>query len=824
MAIKFQLKRGTASNWSTSNPILAAGELGFETDTNKAKVGDGVTNWNSLSYFAGVSSSSNVFSSNVIIDVSTSDPALRVTQRGSGHSLLIEDETNPDSTPFVINSLGRVGIGTASPEANLDVISPVNSRVRAYSSATTGANIAFFTAQFGTGSTLEIRAGLGYTFLVSSNSGGGLAPPLLLGANGTEHMRITDTGRVGIGRSDPQFLLDANGTIRATDAIRVRGRSDANGYIQITSLPATGTNLTSAIENYRGTGVRVAYSSWFNGSTYYGAITEADIPIVWGTNSTERMILTGAGRIGVGTLSPLTNVHFKYTTTQDVGTFIENTSQAQFAGAGITGLTPAGGAGFYVYNKGASPTNGASAAISRWSNTGSYVSGIWTYDFPGNTHIFYTGLDSTERLRINSDGRVGIGTDTPGYKLEVSNTTGDVISAVVAKSAGASVFRLIAPDATYTAFNAIASNQSNAGQYEHWAIGGFGVANTLIFKTNGSVEGARIESNRTLRANANVTIPTGVLGIGATDAPSLSQAKLYVKSDDLGTSAGSNVRSVRINTTTGNANYLDISARRFLAGSDWTNTSIRIQKTVDATPQGFIDFGIDGVTADHGVGIGHGSTTLISLRSSSSRIGMGTSSPGEFLHVDAGSNEHIIQLSKTSSNNWVIGAAGPSSRRVYFKNKDSNQEILTITDTGRVGIANTAPPERLFISGNIAATGTITASYSDERLKEKLGNVNNSIEIIQSLNGFKYKNNDLAKTLGYESDSVQIGLSAQEVQKVLPEVVSLAPFDMARDEEDNLISKSGENYLTLDYAKLVPVLVEAVKELKSEIEKIKENK
>lgn len=45
-----QQKRGTASAWATSNPVLAAGEIGFETDTGKTKVGDGTTAWSSLKY------------------------------------------------------------------------------------------------------------------------------------------------------------------------------------------------------------------------------------------------------------------------------------------------------------------------------------------------------------------------------------------------------------------------------------------------------------------------------------------------------------------------------------------------------------------------------------------------------------------------------------------------------------------------------------------------------------------------------------------------------------------------------------------------------
>jgi hypothetical protein len=124
-----------------------------------------------------------------------------------------------------------------------------------------------------------------------------------------------------------------------------------------------------------------------------------------------------------------------------------------------------------------------------------------------------------------------------------------------------------------------------------------------------------------------------------------------------------------------------------------------------------------------------------------------------------------------------------------------------------------------YFVGPVAATGNITAYYSDERLKTKISNISNSLDKIQKLNGFYYTNNDLAKTFGYKEDKIQLGVSAQEVKEVFPEIVSLAPFDSRSG-----VSESGENYLTVDYTKLVPVLIEAIKELKAEIEELKNNK
>jgi len=126
-----------------------------------------------------------------------------------------------------------------------------------------------------------------------------------------------------------------------------------------------------------------------------------------------------------------------------------------------------------------------------------------------------------------------------------------------------------------------------------------------------------------------------------------------------------------------------------------------------------------------------------------------------------------------------------------------------------------------YVANSIAATGDVTAYYSDERLKDRKGNISGALESLMKLNGFRYTNNALAKEKGYTDDKVQIGLSAQEVESVYPEIVKLAPFDMKTLEDGTIISESGENYKTLDYSKLVPVLIEAIKELKAEIDELK---
>lgn len=112
-------------------------------------------------------------------------------------------------------------------------------------------------------------------------------------------------------------------------------------------------------------------------------------------------------------------------------------------------------------------------------------------------------------------------------------------------------------------------------------------------------------------------------------------------------------------------------------------------------------------------------------------------------------------------------------------------------------------------------TGDVVAFYSDMRLKTKLEDITNARAIVRRLNGFKYVENDLAREHGYNNTRVQIGLSAQQVKEVLPELVDLAPFDsepVPLTEGGGWRSKSGEEYMTVNYQRMVPVLVEAIKE------------
>lgn len=126
------------------------------------------------------------------------------------------------------------------------------------------------------------------------------------------------------------------------------------------------------------------------------------------------------------------------------------------------------------------------------------------------------------------------------------------------------------------------------------------------------------------------------------------------------------------------------------------------------------------------------------------------------------------------------------------------------------------------ITGEIRATNNITAYYSDGRLKTIISTIPNPVEKIKHLSGVLFINNETAEKYGYGSKKEQVGVIAQEVEKVLPQIVVPAPFDIGKNDDGTEYSISGEHYKTVQYEKLVPLLIEAIKEQQQQIDELKD--
>jgi len=108
-----------------------------------------------------------------------------------------------------------------------------------------------------------------------------------------------------------------------------------------------------------------------------------------------------------------------------------------------------------------------------------------------------------------------------------------------------------------------------------------------------------------------------------------------------------------------------------------------------------------------------------------------------------------------------------------------------------------------FNGGTLTVSNDLVAFASDDRLKTNRVGLTDALDKVCSLNGFTFNFNETGGELGFSTDIRYVGVSAQEVQKVLPEAVKPAGAD--------------ENYITVQYEKIVPLLIEAIKELSDKV-------
>ena len=192
-------------------------------------------------------------------------------------------------------------------------------------------------------------------------------------------------------------------------------------------------------------------------------------------------------------------------------------------------------------------------------------------------------------------------------------------------------------------------------------------------------------------------------------------------------------------------------------------------------------------------------------------------------------NDSEINMWNQTDQNWLFKAHGSGAVELYYDGTKRIETMagggkvtgdLEVTDdlqvnddlavSGNASISGTLSCGGLSVNGSITATGDISAFVSDDRLKTNKVEISNALDKVCSLNGFTYTLNDLAGTFGYDVTQRHAGVSAQEVEKVLPEVITQAGID--------------DEYMSVKYDKLVPLLIEAIKDLKAEIDELKSNK
>jgi hypothetical protein len=281
-----------------------------------------------------------------------------------------------------------------------------------------------------------------------------------------------------------------------------------------------------------------------------------------------------------------------------------------------------------------------------------------------------------------------------------------------------------------------------------------------------------------------------------------------------GTAKGSPLTSVEID-----ANFINLNDNKL--ESTWTgNTSLVTLGTVttgtwNATTIGTTKGGTGLTSFTSGGAVYATSTSALTtgtLPIASGGTGITTApSNGRLLIGNASGGYTVANLTATANQTTVTNSSGGIT--IGTVQEIGTGSNVTFNSLG-IGTTTTSTP------GEIVATNQITSYYSDERLKENIELIPNALEKVLSLRGVTYNSNKLAESFGFTDKQKQVGVIAGDVQAVLPEAVKPAPFDMMIF-EDTKMSRSGQDYKTVQYEKLVPLLIEAIKELNNEIKQLK---
>jgi len=173
-----------------------------------------------------------------------------------------------------------------------------------------------------------------------------------------------------------------------------------------------------------------------------------------------------------------------------------------------------------------------------------------------------------------------------------------------------------------------------------------------------------------------------------------------------------------------------------------------------------------------------------------------------------GGDNNIYMVNDIPSSLYVI-QTGATSRAQFgnplWLSARGTYTDFFMTSGGNVGIGTAGPGYRLDVAGQVHATGFPTSS--DMRFKEDITPVDNALDKVLRLNGVYFKWNQLHREVLKRSNTKtrQVGLIAQQVREVVPEIVS------------EWADQGAEDYLAVDYNRLVAIMIEAMKEQQTQI-------
>ncbi|MFA5928639.1 MAG: tail fiber domain-containing protein [Candidatus Margulisiibacteriota bacterium] len=660
-----------------------------------------------------------------------------------------------------------------------------------------------------------------------------------LSVGGTPAVSVLANGNIGIGTTNPGQKLSVMSAVSGTQA-QFGNNAYLSSYINGAYLSGAGT---LAINGGWTAQSNAAADIGLNDNVRPGAIIfQSDSGLTTGNAyaPTTRMIVTSTGNIGIGKQNP------DYRLDVSNGTF---GTQARFGGSdGATGYHSTYGGNYYISAGADLTANGTWTA----RGAGGSVLGLG----PDGVIGFYNYTGATigqappilERLRIDNNGNVGIGTAVPSFKVEVA-----------------------AINASLAVGGALGSTQNTGVQFLDTGTQHAGLRWSGDGSNNLTLEDASVNSNPSLwngGTPVNFIVRNGKVGIGTTSPG----ARLSIKGEAYPsnllsfhsynepdryklmlrqyTGSGANI-GYGFDNTNDNTLYSNVltmlggnigigtnnpGARLHVYGSGGTGV-VNIQEyqpgggntggvlNLQATDNGGNALSIVSLSsklASGAVGLGAGDLAINTMTGgvsyermriqSNGYIGVGLAGVAAqgILDIKTGTGRNIYvadildgrpalflknnsysgRIDLVSNGGMEVGTEGVQNVALF----SNNLVRMTVYGSGEVGIGTTTTPRALLdVNGTAGNSTGVWANLSDIRLKKDIKTLANSLETILKLQGVSFHWKDAKKD---KEAGLQRGFIAQDVEKVIPEWVRT----------------DAQGYKMLEKVGVEAILVEAIKD------------
>ena len=587
----------------------------------------------------------------------------------------------------------------------------------------------------------------------------------------------------------------------------------------IETVSSSNLSRLSSLENKTGSLATTGSNTFFGTQTFSGSVYIANDLIVQGSSSIQ--YITGSS-VNIGT-----NIVQLNTANPSV----------RFAGLTIIDSGSIGGSGSFLYDS----IQDEFIFVHRGNGTNvtssHFVLGPETIDNLGNeTYLTCNTIPKgTGKEHLVDSNIFDNGTTTCFYNSTTINSSGVLTSTNLV--------------GTICARNGVVSGSSQIT----------GITNAQL--SNSTISGISLGSNL-----ATLTIGTGLSGTSYNGSTAVTIANTITNNNQLTNGAGyitSTGTAAAINQTIaagseGNLVFATIGTNDFFrirAGGGSNAGFVEIATADDGTEPIYVrqytgEFTsltrtatlLDGSgnTSFPGTITSAGNTIITSANIGSQTVSSATSVTGTStisgkLTISNGANNALQINTDVADNNtrdaiYLYENSGQASGRQaisWYNGGNSYYKARLWTEVGSgytatqfgIDVADDARSlsTRMYIrNGSANFSGDVTAYASDIRLKENIRPITNAIDRIKKINGVFYDWKDNVSELGFTPISKSdVGVLAQEVQAVFPEIVKPAPFD-----QENGVSKSGENYLTVKYEKLTALLIVAVKEQQIKIDNL----